>query len=143
MSFYNEVLEVVKLFEANWDSDATPVAYPNYDFQPPKGNWARLTMIEADSDNVEIGSPGSNQQSASGAIIINIFSLIGGGFQTGGQLADAAALIFKNASPLAVGSTGNLTFRPPVIREIGEDVFKGTTYHLINVSVPYVSNSVT
>lgn len=139
MSAVEERKAIGTLFNAGW-AGATPVAWPGQKFDPPQnGSWVRLTFTQGDAFQVEMG-PTNAQKRALGLLTIQVFTALGRGDRDALQLADSAAQIFRDSRRVSAGQHGDLLFRVPVVRPIGEDA--AGLYYQVNVSVPYVHESV-
>lgn len=127
MSYADERDAICSRFEAHWAS-RTPLAWPNRGFAvPPEREWIRLTILDGDTRQVSIGSPGANIHRHSGVIVIQVFVPIDSGTRTARDLADQAAAIFRNQR------FDGIRCDVPSVREIGPD----GVWFQVNMSCPF------
>ena len=127
------------LFNANWDSGTTPVAWPNRSIDPPQdANWVSMEIFQTDSFQVEIGSS-NNQHRTTGLIILVVNTPLNAGDKAALDLADTAANIFRNNKRVSAGSDGDVKFRNPIIRVVGPDQVdvEKSVYFKVNVEIPF------
>lgn len=139
MSAAKERLAIGQLFNANWDSDTTPVSWPNKDIDPPEnGNWVKVAIQAADARNIEFGGQVTHKQTV-GLILIQVHVPVNTGDGEALDLAESAAAIFRGQRVTLEGGNGSVLFREPTIREVGSDAQgrEGGAYFQVNVSVPY------
>jgi hypothetical protein len=125
MSYKDEHKAIEARFNTNWAS-TTPVKYDNVDFTPTPGeNWIELQIHNGDQIPVSLG--GTVNYRAIGIISINVHTALNIGSQTGKNLADTAAAIFR-------GKTfSTITCRGAPITRLGES----NGWFVYNVSIPY------
>lgn len=148
MSTVDERTAIGTLFNTNWDSTTTPVAWPNRNFTPPQNNsWVRLSILQAEPSQIEIGSRDCNQHRHPGFVMVSVFSPLNKGDAAALTLAEVAAGIFRDNKRVSAGTDGDIRFRTPEVRAIGIDS-KGSrdldegTYYQVNVTVPFVRDAV-
>ena len=148
MSAVDERTAIGTLFNAEWDSDTTPIAWPNRNFTPPQNNsWVRLSILQGEPFQIEIGSANCNQHRSPGFVMISVFSPMNKGDAAALALAETAAQIFRSTKRVSAGANGDIRFRTPEVKAIGIDS-KGSrdldegTYYQVNVSVPFVRDDV-
>jgi hypothetical protein len=92
------VFTAIRTFlEANWS--ATPLAWPNEHFDPPK--QAAWVAVEVEGDllnQIEIGAPGQNAWREEGALLLHVFVPVGTGSLVARQHAKALANLFRGVT---------------------------------------------
>jgi hypothetical protein len=127
MTFKNEDRDITSRFKTNWGS-TTPVKYDNVDFTPTPGT----TFVEFEIHNgsqmpVSLGGDDDTLYRGVGIISINIHTALNIGTQTGKNLADTAAAIFRGQTFLGIICRG------ADVTRLGES--NGWFVH--NVSIPF------
>lgn len=124
MSFSTARRDIEKRLDANWAT--TPVAFENVKFNPPNDSpWVKLRIFENSVNRINIGSPGFHR--AQGTIIVEIYTLLGTGSNTGRSYADTIAAIFRDAQ------FNGITCREASVEIAGE--ING--WWQTNVSIPF------
>ena len=127
MTFKNEQRDIEQRFSTNWGS-TTPVKYDNVNFTPtPETSWAEIQVHTGDQIPVSLGGVSATLYRGVGIISINIHTALNIGSQTGKNLADTAAAIFR-------GQTfSGITCRGADVTRLGET----NGWFVYNVSIPY------
>jgi hypothetical protein len=127
MTFKNEQRDIEARFKNNWAS-TTSVKYDNVDFTPTPGeSWVEIQVHTGDQIPVSLGGVSATLYRGVGIISINIHTALNIGSQTGKNLADTAAAIFR-------GQTfSGITCRGANISRLGES----NGWYVYNMSVPY------
>ncbi len=127
MTFKNEQRDIESRFQTQWGS-TTSIKYDNVDFTPtPNTSWVELQVHTGDQIPVSLGGVGATQYRGVGIISINIYTALNIGSQTGKNLADTAAAIFR-------GQTfSGIICRGADVTRLGED----NGWFVYNVSIPY------
>lgn len=90
--------------------------------------------LHVPSEQVTIGSPGTNRVREHGALQVTIAAQRGGGVDAGLAIADQIALLFRNFQ------SGNMRFflpSPPIFDDRNQD----GNYYRMSLSVPYQNDS--
>jgi hypothetical protein len=127
MTFKNEQRDIEQRFQNNWGSTTT-VKYDNVNFTPtPDTSWVEIQVHNGDQIPVSLGGVTATLYRGVGIISINIYTALNIGSQTGKDLADTAAAIFR-------GQTfSTITCRGANIQRLGES----NGWFVYNVSIPY------
>jgi hypothetical protein len=127
MTFKNEERDIVSRFKTNWAS-TTSIKYDNVDFTPTPGeSFVELEIHNGSQIPVSLGGISATLYRGVGIISINIYTALNIGTQTGKNLADTAAAIFR-------GQTfSGITCRGADVTRLGES--NGWFAH--NVSIPF------
>jgi hypothetical protein len=127
MSFKNEQRDIEARFQTQWSS-TTPVKYDNVDYTPTPGtNWVEFQVHTGDQIPISLGGVGATSYRVVGIISINVHTALNIGSQTGKNLCDTAAAIFR-------GQTfSGIICRGASITRLGED----NGWYVYNVSIPY------
>lgn len=127
-------------FAAGWGT-TTEVAWPGRDYTPPtdQTSWVRMSIIESDTFQHEIGTP-CPQFREVGLIIFQVFTKADIGDGPARALADQIATIFRRQS--ISYTDGRALIEAPAIRVIGPDAGNSTggeggAWFQVNVSIPY------
>jgi len=142
MSILDGQTATIELFEANWDTNAIPVEFPNFALAEgdKAGTWVRMNILDADTRQIEIGS-GNNQEKTVGIVMFNVFTQLGTGNGAALTTAKAISDIFKQNKRITMNDTGDIKFRPATVNTIGR---RGSNnYYQVNVAVPFIRESVT
>jgi hypothetical protein len=126
-------------FAAGWGT-TTPIAWPGRDYAPPasQSSWVRLTVIESDTRQHEIGTVSQNQYRESGLVIVQVFTETNQGDGPALTLADQVATIFRKQS--VAYTNGRAIFRAPQVRVIGPN--SDAAWFQVNVSIPYIRDNI-
>lgn len=132
MTFKNEHKDIESRFQTQWGS-TTPVAYDNIEFTPVSGTaYVRLHISTGDQIPVSLGGIGATQYRGVGTISVNIYIPLNIGGQTGKDLADTAAAIFR-------GQTfSGITCRGAEVTDLGER----NGWYVYNVSIPFFRDEI-
>lgn len=111
------------------------IAYQNKAFTPePKESWVRLTVLEGDSNQVEIGDPAKYHR-RSGIIMVNVFTARDIGDGAAREICDSVMALFRNKT--AAFDSGLVRFRSPSKRVVQSS---NDAYFQMNVSIPYFTD---
>jgi hypothetical protein len=127
MTFKNEQRDIEQRFKDNWGS-TTAVKYANVDFTPVPGeSWVDINVVDGDQIPISLGGIGATLHRNVGIISINVYTQLNIGTQTGKNLADTAATIFR-------GQTfSGIICRTVRITDLGET----NGWYVHNVSIPF------
>jgi hypothetical protein len=127
MSFKNEERDIQSRFQTNWGV-TTPVKYDNRDFNPtPEESHVVFEIHNGDQIPISTGGVGDTLHRGIGIISINIHTALGIGSQTGKDLADTAAAIFR------AQTFSGITCRGADVKRLGES----SGWFVYNVSIPF------
>ena len=136
MNFNEAEAEIRKFFNAAWDSDTTPVAWPDLKFTIPNNqNWVRFNCQENDGEQVSMGSPGANRFRHYGLVTIQVFQPQDRGSKDARQLATDALGVFMGAQ-----TANGIIFYDVAGRQIGND---GNGFYQINVVASFYYDEIT
>jgi len=115
------------------DTENLPTQYDNDPTEPDKTNlWCRLTMVDGDSNQVSLGSPGSNLHRTVGILYAQLFIPVG----TGDKVIRAMA---KKIYDKFLGLTDfGVRYKTPSIRKVGRD----GSYWQLNVNCPFYTDDI-
>ena len=124
-------------FNTEWGVTTT-IAWPGRDFDPPINgdSWVRLSIIESDTRQTEIGHPDAQVREL-GLIIVQVFTKTDKGDGLGLILADQVATVFRRKK--VTYTNGRAIFRSPQVRVIGPSADQD--WFQVNVSTPYVRDT--
>lgn len=112
MSFADAQLAIETRFYNNFT--AADIKYENVDYNPtPDTSYVELYVVETYNQRADIGVHNKLHRTF-GAISVNIYTARYIGTTTGRTIADAAALIFRDAS------FSGIICKSPLIRNVGE-----------------------
>lgn len=126
------------MFSAGWT--ATPIAWPNRPFEPPDGAWVRVTFLDGQTFQAEIGGS-VNQDRKTGFVVVGVFAELEKGDKPALELAEQVAQLFRDNKYLTLtGNVGRVLFRRPNVQNIGPDGrgVQDSSNYQVNVTVPYV-----
>lgn len=95
MSFETTRAAITARFKSAWITASLPVAYENQPAPNIDGPWGRFTVIQGDTDPMQIG--GSSTR-GTGFIFLQVFLPLNTGTKKATDCADAFAAIFDRAS---------------------------------------------
>lgn len=132
MTFKNEQRDIDARFKNSWGS-TTPVKYANVDYTPTPGtSWVEIRVVDGDQMPVSLGGINATLHRNVGIISINVHTALNIGSQTGKNLADTAAAIFR-------GQTfSGIICRGVRITELGEN----NGWYVFNVSIPFLRDEI-
>jgi hypothetical protein len=111
------------------------LAMPNRQFNnPPQGTaYVRFTVLDAKTQQIEMGSPGFNTNRTYGSLILQIFWPAGEGDGGALVLADALGKLYVQKIFNFPDLSGLVRMRNPVVKTLGNlDV-----YYQVNVVIPF------
>lgn len=95
---YQAADEILELFNAPWGALGHVIEVPNMRFDPPAETaiWARWTLIHADGgQNTLAGAEGRSRFGKSGAVMIEVFTPLGGGLKVAYDAAQVAVNAYE------------------------------------------------
>ncbi len=124
MSFESARQYIEEHFSSGWLD--TSIAYENVSFSPEEGTpWVRLTILDADSRQVSMGS--TKLYRNNGVIVVQIFVPENTGTGDARSMADQVAAIFRGTQ------FNGITCRAPSPRRVGT----ANGWYQLNVSIPF------
>lgn len=116
MTTINEAREAIYLrWSTQWGT-TTPFTFDNESFSAPdKGQWARLTVRNTESEQRTLGAPGNRRFRRVASVFVQLYDLVDEGLETLDILAQTARGIFEGVS------FSGLDFTNVVVRESGAD----------------------
>jgi len=129
MTYKSEQSAIETRFKANYT--LTPVKYDNVDYKPVAGTaWVELEVHTGDQVPVSLGGPGDVLYRNTGIISIQVRTALNIGTQTGKNIADVCAAVFRGTTFSSITCFGASVTR------LGKD----DEWFLHNVSIPYFRN---
>ncbi len=124
---FNAIRSRFQTVVANAQTPILPTGYDNDEkfVQPEKGPWARVTILIADSDLIELGQVKTHRHI--GILFIQLFDDIGNGDKNLLTLFDVIDPLFR--SQLFTG----ITYRTPTLKRVGQS----EKWYQINVQIPF------
>lgn len=115
------------------DAESLTTQYDNQSLDNPDNEiWCRLTIKSGETTQESIGSPSSNRERTSGAMIAQLFAPTGKGDGDLKELAETIRAAFKRVTQSGV------TFRTPSIKEQG----KREGMWQVNVVCPFYADDI-
>jgi hypothetical protein len=126
MTYKSEQAAIEARFQANYTE--TPVKYDNVDYKPTPGiSWVELEVHTGDQMPISTGGPGDVLYRNTGIISIQVRTALNIGTQTGKNIADICAAVFRGQN------FSSITCYGASITRLGMD----DEWFLHNVSIPY------
>lgn len=113
MTYASERSAIESLFATGWvtgspSTPLTPIGFDGQTFTPVK-NSVRLTILNGDSRQGSVGTPGSNLARYAGVVALQVFTEGGKGTAASRAYEDAISDIFRNKT------TGAIRFGVPYV----------------------------
>ena len=107
----------------NWST--TRIVFGESVLPPTDGNWVRISILPARSQQIAIGVPVKYRHW--GIVVVEVYTTESNGANLAMQYGDTIATLYRGVS------TGGVIFRTPTVRSIGREA----GWHHANVEIPF------
>ena len=129
-------LDMANAVRGRWGTEVTtalsiPTQHDNFDIGPQTATWARLTLQPANSEQLELGAPGTRTFRTIGRFVASLFIPLNAGDATALSLADSISASFR------AQTVAGVTYLTPTVSAVG----RSGDWWQVNIDIPFTTEA--